>query len=144
MRINGVITGKLHTLDEVLGNVRSLGHLTTQQLDTDWRMKMTVERALQILVEIVIDVCQRIVSGSGQTPAGSGRDAIERCVQLGVLSSVDPYLRMVQFRNFVVHMYERVDNAILADIATNRLDDFELFRDEVLAYVEKSANEEDA
>jgi uncharacterized protein YutE (UPF0331/DUF86 family) len=138
MRVNGIVTSKLQLLDEVLGNLRSLGRLTSQQLDTDWRTKMTVERALQILVEIVIDVCQRIVAESGQTPASSGREAVVRCVELGVLSSVDPFQRMIQFRNFVVHLYERVETAFLVDILNNRLDDFERFRDEVLAYAEKS------
>jgi hypothetical protein len=39
---------------------------------------------------------------------------------------------MVQFRNFVVHRYERIDTEILVEIVNNRLDDFEKFRDEVL------------
>lgn len=138
MSVNGVIIGKLQHLDEILAKLRSLGPLNRTQLDTDWRTKMAVERAIQVLVEIIIDVSQRVIAEDGQTPAGSGREAIERCVQMGVLSSIEPYQRMIQFRNFVVHLYERVETIFLVDIVNKRLADFESFRDEVLAYAEQS------
>ena len=138
MALNGVISGKLRTLDETLLHLRSLGKLTTGQLETDWRTKMAVERALQILVEIVIDVCQQIIAEAGHTPPSTGREAIEQCVRMDVLSSQEPYQRMVQFRNFVVHLYERVDIVFLVDIVSNRLTDFERFRDEVLAYASRA------
>jgi uncharacterized protein YutE (UPF0331/DUF86 family) len=41
---------------------------------------------------------------------------------------------MVQFRNFVVHRYERIDVEIMADIVNSRLGDFNRFRDEVMRY----------
>ena len=138
MSVNAVIIGKLQHLDEILAKLRSLGPLNRTQLDTDWRTKMAVERAIQVLVEIIIDVSQRVIAEDGQTPAGSGREAIERCVQMGVLSSIEPYQHMIQFRNFVVHLYERVETMFLVDIVNKRLADFESFRDEVLAYAEQS------
>ena len=138
MSVNGVIIGKLQHLDEILAKLRSLGPLNRTQLDTDWRTKMAVERAIQVLVEIIIDVSQRVIAEDGQTPAGSGREAIERCVQMGVLSSIEPYQRMIQFRNFVVHLYDRVETMFLVDIVNKCLADFESFRDEVLAYAEQS------
>lgn len=138
MSVNGVIIGKLQHFDEILAKLRSLGPLNRTQLDTDWRTKMAVERAIQVLVEIIIDVSQRVIAEDGQTPAGSGREAIERCVQMGVLSSIELYQRMIQFRNFVVHLYERVETMFLVDIVNKRLADFESFRDEVLAYAEQS------
>jgi len=132
--VNGIVARKLQRMDETLEKLRSLQPLTTQRLEEDWQTKLAVERALQVLVEIMIDVCQRLLSVAGQTPASSGRDAVERCVGMGALSDFEVYGRMVQFRNFVVHLYERVDPAIVVDIVNHRLGDFERFRDEVLAY----------
>ena len=136
--INGVIAQKLQNIDTILIELRSLGCLTVQELDQDWRTKRAVERSLQILVEIVIDVCQRVLSLSGQTPATTGGDAVDRVVQMGILDQYDAYFKMVQFRNFVVHRYERVDNAVLVDMVNRRLVDFERFRNEILAYVKKT------
>lgn len=141
MAVNGIIARKLQLLDETLVKLRSLGCLTTSELADDWRTQMIVERALQVLVEILIDVAQRIISETGQTPASNSREAVERCVQIGALSSTEPYQRMIQFRNIVVHMYERVEPVFLIDIVNNRLSDFERFRDEILAYVERSESD---
>ena len=132
---NGVILQKLNTLEQVLLELRSLGRLGVAQLQGDWRTRRAVERDLQVLVEIVIDVCQRLISLEGQVPAATGAQAVERCVQLGALSRHDAYRKMVQFRNFIVHRYEELEAAILIDMVNRRLPDFERFRDEVLDYV---------
>jgi len=132
--INGVIQEKLQALDVALQEVRSLGKVTTSALREEWKTRRAIERDLQVLVEIMIDVCQRIISLAGQAPATTAGDAVERCVRLGALSQYDAYRKMVQFRNFIVHHYERIDVEILVDIVNNRLGDFERFRNEVMRY----------
>ena len=132
--INGVVLRKLSTLDEILMELRSLGVVSVSQLESDWRTRRAIERDLQLAVEVVIDVCQRLISLEGQTPATTGADALDRCIKLGIITESEPYRKMVQFRNFVVHRYERVDVAYLVDIVNRRLGDFERFRDEVLSH----------
>jgi len=134
--INGVILRKLQPLDQALIELRSLGRVTVAQLESDWRTRRAVERDLQVLVEIVIDVCQRLLSLLGQTPAATGSEAVQRCINLGIISSDEAYRKMVQFRNFVVHRYEQVDVAILANMVNQYLVDFEQFREEILRYVQ--------
>jgi uncharacterized protein YutE (UPF0331/DUF86 family) len=136
--LNGIITRKLQSLDEVLAELRSLGQIEAAQLSSDWRTQRAIERDLQVLVEIVIDVCQRLISASGQVPAATGAIAIERCVQIGALSDDEAYHKMVGLRNFIVHRYEHIDITILVDMVNNHLPDFEQFRDEILAYVQKN------
>jgi len=138
--INGVIAQKLQSLDSVLAELRSLGRITAKELAMDWRTKKAVERNLQILVEIVIDTCQRLLSLTGQSPATTGRDAIERAIQHGFIRHDEAYFKMVQFRNFVVHRYERVDDDILSAMVNQRLSDFEQFRNDVMNYVRSSAS----
>ena len=87
MDINGVIVRKLESLDTALGELRSLGKVSVQQLQEDWRIRRAIERDVQVLVEIVMDVCQRLISISGQTPSTTGGEAIQRCIQLGGIFS---------------------------------------------------------
>ncbi len=141
--INGVVLGKLSNLDVVLGELQSLGAVTAVQLNNDWRTRRAIERDLQILAEIVIDVCQRLIALAGETPAQTSTAAIQRCVTLGALTSAKPYESIVRFRNFVVHQYERVDTGVLTDIVNRHLEDFVAFRDEIVAYVEKSNEPEE-
>jgi uncharacterized protein YutE (UPF0331/DUF86 family) len=84
--VNGVILQKLQSLDQVLDELHSLGKVTAQTLNEDGRIRRAVERNLQVLVEIVIDICQRLISLSNQAPATTGAEAVERCIQLGALS----------------------------------------------------------
>lgn len=135
MELNGVILSKLQALDEVLGELRSLVPLEYEQLRDDWRTRRAVERDLQVLVEIVIDVCQRLLALTDQTPACTEADAISRCVQLGALSDHPAYRQMVQFRSFIVHRYDRVDDQILVDMVNQHLEDFARFRADVMTYV---------
>jgi uncharacterized protein YutE (UPF0331/DUF86 family) len=133
---NGVIGQKLQSLDEILIELGSLGQIKAEQLNDDWRTRRAIERNLQILIEIVVDVCQRIISLEGQSPATTSNDAIERCIQLGVLSEDNIYRQMVRFRNFIVHRYEHIDIDVLVNMVNERLPDFKKFRDEVIAYVQ--------
>ena len=134
MKVNGGISGKLKNLDTVLSRLRSLGAVNEQQLE-DWVLHSAIERSLQVAVEIVIDICHRLNSLSGRSPAASARDAVEGCVKLGVLSSTDTLSHVIGFRNLVVHRYEHVETQILIDIVNNHLDDFDDFRAKVLDYV---------
>jgi len=134
--LNGIIIQKLQTLDEVLTELRSLGNINAGQLTAEWRTQRAIERDLQVLVEVVIDVCQRLISLAGQTPATMGGDAVERCIQLGALSDDEAYRQMVRFRNFIVHRYDRIEVTVLVDVVNHRLPDFERFKEDVLNYVQ--------
>lgn len=135
MSINGVISVKLEEMDKVLGELESLGHLTPGRLQQKWQTKRAVERDLQVLVEIMIDVCQRILSLNDRQVVSSSAEAIERCQDLGIISEEVDYRKVVQFRNFVVHRYEAVEDGILCDICNNHLDDIRRFKKDVNSYV---------
>jgi uncharacterized protein YutE (UPF0331/DUF86 family) len=134
--INGVIAAKLQSFEEVLNELRSLGKIDVAQLKNDWRTQRAVERSLQVLVEVAIDICQRFIALLSQSPATTGTDAIERCIRLNILTDKPDYRQMVRFRNFIVHRYDRIDPTVLVDVVNNQLPVFEQFRNEVLAYVQ--------
>ena len=131
MKYNGVILKKFAVMDDEISHLRRLGSLTCADLNQDHFLKHGIERALQICVEIVIDVAQRILSLEGRQPAATSFDALAGLEALGVIASADRYRTMVQFRNFVVHRYERVDAEVLVAILGRHLGDLTAFRDEV-------------
>jgi uncharacterized protein YutE (UPF0331/DUF86 family) len=86
---------------------------------------------LQVMVEVVIDVAERIIANKGIGPAATSAEAMEKLVELQVLKSAQPYTDMIRFRNLIIHQYEEIDPAIVFNIAKNKLDGFRQFRDEV-------------
>ena len=132
LRWNGVIQRKLALLDQQV--VRLEEHLrgvTRERFVADWALRSVSERAVQVCVEIVIDVSERIVALAGAGPTATAREAIERLVHLNILRSSEPYRAMVGLRNVIVHGYEEVDPNLLFETVTGRLGDFRRFRDEV-------------
>ena len=98
--LNGVILSKLQTMDKILNELRSLKDVKISQLEENWLIRRAIERNLQVLSEIVIDVCQRLIAMADQSPATTGVEAVQRCVKMGALASMEPYRKMVQFLGF--------------------------------------------
>jgi len=131
MKHNGVILKKFAVMDDELARLRALGEMSTARLDGDHFLKHGIERALQICVEVVVDVAQRILSVASRPPAPTAFDALSGLEAMGVIASAERYRAMIQFRNFIVHRYERVHSSVLVDILNHHLDDLTAFRDEV-------------
>lgn len=132
MKYNGVILKKFSVMDDEIARLKALGEMTTVRLDADHFLKHGIERSLQICVEVVVDVAQRILSLEGRPPAPTALDALAGLEATGIVAAAERYRPMIQFRNFVVHRYERVDSSVLVDILRRRLDDLTAFRDEVM------------
>ena len=132
MKYNSIIQRKFALLDKNLLQIRnSLKDVDLETFKNTWTLQMMAERVLQVMVEIVIDIADRIIAIEKAGPAASSAEAIEKLVELEVIKSVEPYKNMIRFRNLIVHQYEQIDPEIVFDIAKNKLDSFRKFRDEI-------------
>ena len=132
MQVNGVIQRKLALLDDkILWLERNFGGLTKNVFLEDELNLAAAERGLQVAVEIVIDIAERLVALHGAGPVASAGEAIEKLAHLGIVRKAEVYQQMVRFRNFIVHQYATVDPSIVYQIVTEQLADFRSFRDEI-------------
>lgn len=132
MTFNGVIQRKLALLDTQITNLRKyLANIDRVTFVKDWGLRSMAERALQVAIEIVIDISERIIALHGAGPVASASEAIRKLVQLEILDSEQPYMEMVRFRNLIVHEYEEIDPELLYELSTSKLEDFARFRAEI-------------
>jgi uncharacterized protein YutE (UPF0331/DUF86 family) len=132
MQLNGVVQRKLALLDESVIRLQSfLCGTTLDQFMRDDMKQAAVERVLQVAVEIVIDIAERIIALKGAGPAATAVEAIERLVALHVLPAPEPFTEMVRFRNRIVHGYTDINPELVFRIATTRQEDFRKFRDAI-------------
>ena len=132
MKHNGVIQRKFALLDKYLLQLQSsLKDVGFETFRNDWVQQRMTERALQVMVEIIIDIAERIIAVQNAGPTASATEAIEKLVELDVLKSAKPYINMVRFWNLIVHQYEEIDPEILYNLARNQLEDFRQFRNEI-------------
>lgn len=136
MKHNGVITRKIEKLFEEINLIKAQGRFTARKLENNLMFKHGIERSLQICIEIVIDIANRIISLEGQPPSTDSVNSIKRLEQIGVIKDHKKYAPMVQFRNIVVHRYESIDNSILIAICQNNLEDFEAFIQEIRSWTD--------
>lgn len=80
----GVMTRKLSALDRTLDEIESVRPVTPLSLQSEWVMRRAIERDLQVLSEILRDVYRCALSVLGESLAGSGAEALQRCIALGV------------------------------------------------------------
>jgi uncharacterized protein YutE (UPF0331/DUF86 family) len=130
---NAVIQRKLEIFDTTLNHLKGYLPVSYEKLCEDWGLQKIVERSLQILVEIMIDIAQRIIAKRGDAAPQVSADAIRALKKYGIVRDDDIYIKMVRFRNFLVHNYDSLDTAILYEIVTKRLTDFEQFKHDILS-----------
>jgi len=132
MKLNGVVQRKLALLDQNVGKLeRYLSGKSLEDFKGDELLQSATERVLQVAIEVIIDIAERLIALKGAGPVATASEAIERLVALGILKSAMPYSDMVRFRNRIVHEYETTDPAILYSIAVDHRADFCRFRDEI-------------
>ncbi len=126
----------MQALERALSELRTVAPITPADLTADWRIQRAVERNVLILVDVVVEVCQRVAGNTGRTRLPSLGDAVARCVRLGALSAAVNYVGLVRLANFPVYRYETIEAGMLAEMVNGQLDDFARFRDEMGAYLE--------
>ena len=129
----------LAKLDELAGYVGELRSIAPTSIDNYRRVerKRACERLIQISVEAVLDVCALLVVGLRLGLPGEEDDLFGKLVQRGVLSLAlgDTLKRMKGLRNLLVHEYGHVDDALVLQVISERLGDFDAFAREVLAFL---------
>jgi uncharacterized protein YutE (UPF0331/DUF86 family) len=133
VKYNGVIDSKLKVLEQKLQEIEEWDVTSLAQIQASSMLSNALERALQVAVETMIDISERILALEHIAPQASAAANMEALAKLGVIDSATPYMEMVRFRNFIVHRYEHIDLDIIYDIATKKLALFRQFADEIYA-----------
>jgi len=86
-------------------------------------------RRLQVAIEAMIDAAYHIVAREELGVPREYKDSFEILIEHGILPAEHrkTFTEMAKFRNRIVHLYEDVEPAEVADILENHLGDFDLF-----------------
>jgi len=128
------ILAKIDELEGYLKELRSIVPENYNEYLSSIEKRRACERLLQIAVECVIDIGSLLVSGLRLGLPAEESDIFEKLFMNNIISGeVKDILRSMKgFRNILVHDYARLDNALIYEIATTRLTDFEKFVKEIL------------
>ena len=133
---NGVLAKKLAAMEETLGRLREHLPKSYEQFASDWPAQKMAERSLQIIVEAMLDIGERLIALEAGGPCETAVAVMERLARMRVIQSAASYVPMVRFRNLLVHQYEQIDPALVYGVAAKKLSDVDAFIQEIRRYVQ--------
>jgi len=131
MKYNGIIENKLRVMEEKLSDIDEWQISSFDTLRQSSMLQNATERALQVIIEASIDICERILAQEGISATKTSSDSLLEVISLGVISNNPDYFDMIRFRNFIVHRYEKIDLEIIYAILKNKLPVFRNFIHEI-------------
>ncbi|MFQ5979281.1 MAG: DUF86 domain-containing protein [Candidatus Heimdallarchaeota archaeon] len=114
---------------------------TADKLQADFSEQLKAERAFEVVLQIMIDVCTHIVSIFKEIPK-----SYSNCFLILARKSVIPtelgerMALAAKMRNIIVHQYAGINYHLLLEAAKQLVPDFNLFKESVLKWIEKSRN----
>jgi len=128
---------KLTQMETYLSQIREYSKISVTAYKNDWKIQRIVERTLQILIELCIDIANHLISDKGmRLPTGYADTfkvlAENRIISKNLFKTME---KMAKFRNVVVHQYEKTEPSIVVSILHKNLDDFEKYKKAIVKYL---------
>lgn len=125
---------KLAEIEVYLNQIKEYSAISVATYDNDWKTQRIVERTLQILIEICIDVANHLISDKNMRLPTGYADTFKVLMENKVISKelCKTMEKMAKFRNVIVHQYEKIDSAIVVSILHKNIGDFEKYKKAVL------------
>ena len=132
-----LILRKLSELDDYYLQISEYLSITAGEYTKDWKIQRIIERTLQMMIETCVDVAGHIISDQGFRIPKSYSDAFSVLYENDIIDEKlhSSLKKMSQFRNIVVHQYDKIDSAIVVGILQNDLKNFVSFRDTIIRYM---------
>ena len=132
-----LILRKLAELEEYLGQVKEYASITVDRYSKDWKAQRVVERTLQMMIETCADVAGHIISDKGYRVPATYADTFRVLYENGILNKdlFETMEKVANFRNIIVHHYDKVDTEIVVGILKKDLNDFLTYKDAIIKIV---------
>jgi uncharacterized protein YutE (UPF0331/DUF86 family) len=132
-----LILRKLSELDDYYGQINEYVSVTVAGYSKDWKVQRIIERTLQMMIETCVDVAGHIISDQGFRIPKSYSDTFSVLHENNILDEwlYSSLKKMAQFRNVVVHQYDKIDSTIVVGILQNDLNNFVAFKETIIRYI---------
>lgn len=137
----GSIIERLKELDVVLQELSLYQGIESDTLRTDISQRWIVERGLIAAASLILDIADHILVGHFGFYPNSYEESLQGLREKGVISSelFNQVKGLGGFRNVLVHMYQEIDPALVADSLNKGLNAFPQFAQEILHWLEKTS-----
>ena len=132
-----LIMRKLADLETYINQMQEYSTITVKEYSKDWKIQRIIERTLQMMIELCADITNHVIADKKYRVPTSYGDTFQVLEEEGLISDeqCNTMKKMAQFRNIIVHHYDKVDETIVVNILRQNLKDFLEYRDFVLKII---------
>jgi len=129
-------------IDVILDNLEKLNVLKIKKYKDfvdDFRNVDSALHRLQTSIQALLDIGSYIIAFLGLKTPNTNAEIIEILSDAGYISKgkAGTYIKMCQFRNRIIHVYNHIDTKTLYDILTNELGDIKNLYKDLLKIIDK-------
>lgn len=124
-----IVTNRISKLREYLKVLKELQKASFEQFTSNPRVRYSAERCLHLAIECTINIGNHIISALQMRKPEEYHDIALILEENGVIPSefAEEFVKMIRFRNILVHDYVGLDISKVYSFLQGRLSDFELF-----------------
>jgi len=133
------IQTKLDLIPENLEKLKMLRSKSYEEFISDFRNVDSALHRLQTSIQALLDIGSYIIASLGLKTPNSNSEIVEILRDNRFIDSQKAvsYIKMAQFRNRVVHLYNRIDTKVLYQILINEIKDIKNFYKVLLKIIEQ-------
>lgn len=133
------IIAKLERLDEYLKYLCEIQKVNKKSFMNDFHFFGLAERYFQLVIEIMFDVSKLILIYEDIEKPDQNQEVLSKLHGKKILPKklIEKLSGIANFRNILVHDYEKIDRAIVYQKLQKNLDDFAAFKRCVLKFLKK-------
>lgn len=122
-----VIRKRLNKLDEYIAILSRVKRYSFEEFMADPERYGSAERFLHLAIEAITDMGNHVIADLGLGVVNSYSDIPAILAKKGYLSRSleEKWIRMIGFRNTLVHEYIDIDRKIVFDVLQNNINDLE-------------------
>jgi len=134
-----LILRKLTELEEYTSQIQGFRSISVEEYRNDWKLQRIIERTLQMMIETCVDIAGHLISDNKFRIPDSYADSFRVLSENKVIEPdlCETMEQISKFRNVIVHHYDRVDAEIVVGIIRKKIDDFRMFKDKIVNFVQK-------
>jgi len=132
-------------IDVIMDNLEKLDVLkakTFQEFVSDFRNIDSTLHRFQTSIQALLDIGSYIIASLGLRTPSTNEEIIEILSDVGHIPKEkrETYIKISQFRNRIVHLYNHIDTETLYDILVNETEDIIHFYTDLIKVIEKYKN----
>ncbi len=133
------ILAKLEKLDEYLKYLKEIQKVNQKSFTNDYHFYGLAERYLQLSIEVLFDVGKLLIIAENLRRPEDNQDIFSVLGTAKILPAnmIGKLAGLANFRNILVHDYEKIDRNIIFEKLRNNLGDFREFKTAVLKFLKK-------